>query len=263
MGEPTFAWKATGSAAYAAVYDRSRRAFNGPLYVEGDDTAGGEWSVSVSSGGGTLGEGSAQGLTKGSKTDLGPAVGKVMKAPALAAKLAALKQGSNVSVSVRPPDKSAPLNLEVTLRGEGVIEAVQHRVCVMALREDGSPLLGAKAGDTTNDVVGEFSINPKGGRKTFAERDAFADGSCGSGNSSRWATVDFTESMQLTFRYTGSDETVAVRVPAKYTIPDSSGLYEPGSNSCFTVTVTLDAAGNQSRAPKITKRGSFSGGSCQ
>ncbi len=263
VGDPTFAWKATGSAAYAAVYDRSRKAFNGPLYVEGDDTGGGEWSVSVFSGGGELGEGSAEGLTKGSKTDLGPAVGKVMKSPALAAKLAALEQGSTVSVRVRPPGKSAPLNLEVTVRGEGVIEAVQHRVCVMAVREDGEPLLGAKAGDTTNDVVGEFSINPKGGRKTFAERDAFADGSCGSGTSSRWANVDFTESMQLNFRYTGSDENVAVRVPAKYTIPDSSGLYEPGSNSCFTVTVTLDAVGNQSRAPKFTKRGPFAGGRCQ
>jgi len=69
--------------------------------------------------------------------------------------------------------------------------------------------------------------------------------------------------MQVAFRYTGSDDSVAVRVPAKYTLPKETGLYEPGSDSCFTIMVTLDAAGNQSRAPKVVKRSTLSGGRCK
>ncbi len=258
-------WNANGSSAFATVYDRSRQAFNGPLYVEGEGDAGGTWAVSLSEGGRLLGTGkSAGGVTNGARTNIGPAVGEVMKAPAIAAKLAAVQgEAPVIQATLTPPDRSAPLELEITLRGEGVQASITHRVCVMAEREDGQPLLGAKAGETTNDVVGEFSINPKGGRKTFAERDAFAAGSCGDGSSSRWANVAFAGPMQLSFRYTGSDEAIAVRVPAKYVLPDGTGLYEPGSNSCFSATVTLDAAGNQSRAPKVKKVGKLVDGACQ
>ncbi|MCO4769171.1 MAG: Mov34/MPN/PAD-1 family protein [Deltaproteobacteria bacterium] len=263
VGAPTFHWKASGDDRHAAVYDRARLAFTAPLFIDGDGT--GAWTVSVKAGSRALGRGSSSSvLFKSSQTNLAPAIGEVMKTPALNAKVTGLEgDAPKVTISLRPPDKSAPLTLDVTLRGEGTVDSIEHRLCVMAKREDGEPLLGAKAGETTNDVVGEFSVNPKGGRKTFAERDAFAQGSCGSGNSSRWANVQFGgEPMQLNFSYTGSDENIAVRVPAKYTIPETTGLYEPGSNACFTITVTLDAAGNQSRAPKVQKQGAFVSGSC-
>lgn len=263
-GRRVYAWKATGSEKYTTVYDRARQAFNGPLYAEGA-TAEGNWTVALKKGDRLLGQGkSSAALVKGSRTNLAPALVEVMKAPTLAAKLAKIDvEDSSVTLRITPPDNSAPLSLEVSLRGEAVRARVSHRVCVMAEREDGAPLLGAKTPEeTTNDVVGEFSLNPKTGRKMFAERDAFASGACGDGNSSRWANVTFDGSMQVAFRYTGSDDTVLLRVPAKYTLSEDTGLYEPGSDSCFTVTVTLDAAGNVSRAPKVQRQSALSGGRC-
>jgi len=267
VSSSNFLWKASADSKHTAVYDRSRRGFTAPLYVDGEDgSAEGAWTISIQKGGSTLGRGSSSAASaKGGRLDVAPAIVEVIRTPSIAAKLAAVDgEKPQVQLKLNPPDNSAPLSLVVHLRGEGAVTSIEHRVCVMAAREDGEPLLGGKAGETLDDVVGEFSLNPTTGRKTFADRVAFSTGTCGDGNSSRWVNVQFREGpMQLTFRYTGSDESVAVRAPAKYTLPESSGLYEPGSNQCFTVTVTLDAAGNQSRAPKVQKRQALVGGRCQ
>jgi len=264
-GSAEFLWAATSSTKHSATYDRGRRAFNAPLYVTTEEEPEGAWSVTLRAGRRTLGKGTSDAvISKGSKIDVAPALLDVIRKPSVEAKVAALDgEEPTMTARIQPPGGKA-LTLEVMLRGQGKIAAVEHRVCVMAVREDGEPLLGAAVGETVTDSVGEFSINPKGGRQTFAPREAFASGSCGDGNGSRWAGVQFGgEPMQLTFRYTGSDESIAVRVPAKWTVPESSGLYEPGSNQCFTITVTLDAAGNQSRAPKVTRKAALSGGRCQ
>lgn len=263
-GNAEFLWAATSSVKHSATYDRARRAFNAPLYVMSDEEPDGTWSVTLKAGGKTLGKGtSGEVLNKGTKVDVAPALLDVIRQPAVEAKVAALEgEEPTMTARIQPPGGKA-LTLEVKLRGKGKIAAIEHRVCVMAVREDGEPLLGAAVGETVTDSVGEYSINPKGGRQTFAPREAFAAGSCGDGNGSRWAGVQFTgDPMQLTFRYTGSDENIVVRVPAKWTVPESSGLYEPGSNQCFTITVTLDGAGNQSRAPRVTRKAALTDGRC-
>lgn len=265
--EASFIWNGSGSTDHRATYDRTRQAFTTPLFVEGEG-GDGTWTASVfdAGRGGLLGRGgSASAISKGTRWDLAPALVEILRDPKLSQGLSKVSgKRPEVTLSVAPPDGSGPLRLTVALRGEAASVGAEHRICVEAVREDGQPLV-VTSGDATNDVVGEFTVNPVGGRKTFAERVAFTKGSCSDGNSTRYANVSFGDQpMKMVFRYTGNDEGM-LQLPAPYTFQkdnDPLGLYS-GAGVCFKVLVTLDPTGNQSRIPKITKTGSYVDGRCR
>ncbi len=258
--DSTWLWKATQGGQHSAVYDRHRTSFTSPLFVEGEGD--GRWSIELRDGtGATLGSKKSQKVVAdGSRTDLRPALQGVLRSPKIAAALAGIAGDSpRASLLLTPPGSRDVLELDVTLRGAAKL-TVQHKVCVMALREDGEPLATISE---QSKVVGEYAVNPTDSRSTMAPREAFATGTCSDGgNSSRWVPVEFGPGqMQLTFRYTGKEEFPFKNI-ARAPVPAT--WYVPGAEpSCLTFTVTLNAGGVQSRAPKIEQAYSLAGGRCQ
>ena len=137
---------------------------------------------------------------------------------------------------------------------------VQHKVCVMARREDGTPL---KTISESSKVLGEYAVNPTDATPTFSPREAYSDGTCNDGgNSGRWTAVEFGPGqMEITFRYTGKEEFPYKKL-ARAPVPAT--WYVPGAEpACLTFLITLNAAGVQSLAPQVKKAYGFVGGRCK
>ncbi len=259
--DSTWAWTATTETRFSAVYDRQRTSFTSPLFVQGEGD--GRWSVDLRDATGANKLGSKKSdkvVAEITRTDLRPALQGVLREPKIAAQLANMVGDDPRAVLLlTPPGSRDVLELEVSLRGAATL-TVQHKVCVMARREDGQPL---QAISDQSKVVGEYAINPTDATATMAAREAFVEGTCADGgNSSRWVPVEFGPGqMQVTFRYTGREE-FPYKGMARGPVPAT--WYVPGSEaSCLTLTVTLNAAGVQSLAPQIKKAYSLAGGRCQ
>lgn len=257
----TWNWKATSETRLTAVYDRLRKSFTAPLFVEGEGD--GRWSVELRDAlGGTklASKKSEKVVASSNRTDLRPALQGVLRAPKIAAELAQMGGDDPRALLVlTPPGSREVLELEVSLRGAAKL-TVQHKVCVMARREDGEVL---KPITDQDKVVGEYAINPTDSKATMAPREGFGEGACADGgNSSRWVPVEFGPGqMQITFRYTGREDFPYKNV-ARTNVPAT--WYAPGAEpACLTFMVTLNAAGVQSLAPQINRAYGLAGGRCQ
>ena len=261
VGASSWLWKGSDGVVHKAVYDRERASFTTPLFLEGEGD--GRWMVEVqdAADGKTLAAKKSDKVqASDSRTDLRPALQGVLRAPKVAAALAGIGgDDPSVVLVLTPPGSRAKLTLNTSLRGAAKM-TVNHRVCVMARREDAQPL--QTIGETSK-VLGEYAVNPTDAKATFAPREAFAQGTCADGgNSSRWVPVEFGPGqMEITFRYTGKDDfpfkkVARAPIPATWYVPDA----EP---ACLTFTITLNAAGVQSLAPAIKRAYSKADGRCQ
>jgi len=242
----------SGAAITGATWDLERRAFAEPLAASGGVDPAGKWSFAALSSrrSRAVASSTSDELTLGrSGVELGAALTRLMRQPAVVELLEGEKPARSLTVRITAPDRSR-LDLQVATTGEAGARGVQHRICVMLTDGEGKK------------VEGQAGM-PRGGaplRQTF---DPAAKGCSDGGNSQRWLSATFGPGpAEMEWIYLDTLETAQAKhgKAQKVRLPER---WSRGAPRCLAVTLTVDSLGTLSASPKMQPLYDVIDGRCQ